>query len=259
MKSCANNNRCHRIILFALAVSCLPNSVFAIDSGKSLGKLQTKTPVKSSTARPVTPSARPQSAVNSKVPFTNAPFPSAPSSDSSSFIWNGQGFMPMNSYRSGYGNYFGGSGELTAREKRGRVIWNGANSSDDTKSQAIMDSQLRFGAEDPKTIDLMWKTAKGFFDEQKYDLAEPLLKELIVTLESHPALADKSVLSDASTKLSTLQSERRRIASGARNPYASRRFTPSARGPNGSSYNRKTHYSSGIWNDPNGATATFGP
>lgn len=259
MKWRANDRRKHRIILFALAVSCFQNAAFAIDASKTPGKIQTKTPVKGSTARPVTPSARPQSASSSKVPFTNAPFPSAPSSDSSSFIWNGQGFTPMNSYRSGYGNYFGGSGELTAREKRGRVIWNGANSSDDTKSQAIMDSQLRFGAEDPKTIDLMWKTAKGFFDEQKYDLAEPLLKELIVTLESHPALADKSVLSDASTKLSTLQSERRRIASGARNPYAFQRSTPSLRGPNGSSYNRKRNYSSGIWNNPNGATATFGP
>lgn len=261
------------------SVSPLPAKTHLKNTRLANTQLKNGTPQSSTFA----PAARTQPSGETKVPFTSAPFPNAPSADGSSFIWNGQGFVPMSTYHGGYGNYSGyGGNPLSAREKRGRVIWNGATSGDDAKSQAILDSQLRYGAEDPKTVELMWKTAKIFFDEQKYDLAEPLLRELVVTLESHPVLAHPTVLNDARTKLSALETERQRIASSQRShpnsyrsPYRGLHSAgvtnPSSMPPgyrqiisipvrhSNNNPPQRTFSNSGIWNDPNGATVTFGP
>lgn len=68
--------------------------------------------------------------------------------------------------------------------------------------QSVSESQLQQGVEDPKTLDLSWKTAAYFFKIQKYNQAEPLLKEIVATIESHPQTPQsKAILEDAKKKL----------------------------------------------------------
>lgn len=114
---------------------------------------------------------------------------------------------------------------LTNEEIRAKTIWTGADREDRKMQSEIVEKQLRDGPESQDAIQLAWSRAQYFLAAQKPTLAEPLLKELIVTLESHKATAEnQKILGEARSKLYKLQSIKERIEnpSHTRRRYSSR-------------------------------------
>ncbi len=101
---------------------------------------------------------------------------------------------------------------LTNEEIRAKTIWTGADREDRKMQAEIVEKQLRDGPESPDAIQLAWSRAQYFISAQKPALAEPLLKELIVTLESHASSKENwKILSDARAKLNKIQTIKARI------------------------------------------------
>lgn len=96
-----------------------------------------------------------------------------------------------------------------AREQRNKMVWSAPTPQEQSMLQAVTDSQLQQGADDPRTLNLMWTTAQYFLKVQKIQQAEPLLKELIAIIESHSqTTANAQILSDAKFKLKEIQDAR---------------------------------------------------
>lgn len=104
---------------------------------------------------------------------------------------------------------------LSPAELHEKIIWSAASCEDEAMLARIQKEQLSYGPQDTTTIREMWEAASYFADEQKQNLAEPLLKELIVSIESHPEQManNASIYSLAKAKLADLQSMDNRVAS----------------------------------------------
>jgi len=101
---------------------------------------------------------------------------------------------------------------LSNEEVRAKTIWSGADSSDRKMQAEILDKQLKVSPEAPETIQTMWNTAQYFLAAQKPALAEPLLKELVTTIESHKMTNENSkILAQAKLKLYKLERIKERI------------------------------------------------
>jgi hypothetical protein len=92
--------------------------------------------------------------------------------------------------------------KMLMKQTRAKTVWSAPTRQEQSMLQSVSESQLQQGVEDPKTLDLSWKTAAYFFKIQKYNQAEPLLKEIVATIESHPQTPQsKAILEDAKKKL----------------------------------------------------------
>ncbi len=101
---------------------------------------------------------------------------------------------------------------LNNDEIRAKTIWSGADREDKKMQTEIVEKQLRDGPESPEAIQLAWSRAQYFLSAQKPSLAEPLLKELIVTLESHGTTNEtRKILGEARAKLAKLHSVKERL------------------------------------------------
>ena len=101
---------------------------------------------------------------------------------------------------------------LTNEEVRAKTIWSGADSSDRKMQAEVLEKQLRDSPEAPETIRQVWTTAQYFLASQKPVLAEPLLKELVATIESHKITSEnRGILAQAKYKLSKLEAIKNRI------------------------------------------------
>jgi len=99
--------------------------------------------------------------------------------------------------------------KMRMKQTRASTLWTAPNSNEQSMLQSVSESQLQQGVEDPKTLALSWKTAEYFCKVQKYNQAEPLLKELIATIESHPQTPQATaILSDAKKKLAEINEAR---------------------------------------------------
>lgn len=106
-------------------------------------------------------------------------------------------------------SYSGYSSGLGPREVHAKTIWTAPTQEDLKLKEEILQHQLQYGPEDPRTTKLMLKTAEFFVSHQKYSQGEQLLKELIATIESQPATGNQEnriVLSQARSKLREVQS-----------------------------------------------------
>jgi hypothetical protein len=102
--------------------------------------------------------------------------------------------------------------DFTNEEIRAKTVWTGANREDRKMQSEIVEKQLRDGPESPDAIKLAWSRAQYFLSAQKPALAEPMLKELIVTLESHAETKEnRQILTQARAKLTKLQSIKAKI------------------------------------------------
>lgn len=102
---------------------------------------------------------------------------------------------------------------LTNEEVRAKTIWSGADKNDRKMQAEVLEKQLRDSPEAPETIRQAWTAAQYFLAEQKPTLAEPLLKELVVTIESHKMTNENSkILAEAKNKLSKLEAIKERIS-----------------------------------------------
>lgn len=92
--------------------------------------------------------------------------------------------------------------KMRMKQTRAKTVWSAPTRQEESMLQSVSETQLQQGVEDPKTLALSWKTAAYFFKIQKYNQAEPLLKELVTTIESHPQTPQsRAILSDAKKKL----------------------------------------------------------
>lgn len=105
------------------------------------------------------------------------------------------------------------SESLSAAEVHDRHIWSGADKTDEQRLEQILNKQLNLSAEAPETTQYMWETAQYFIAVQKPELAEKLLRELIVTLESHKCTSAQTIiLSSATSKLQMLETRKYKVA-----------------------------------------------
>lgn len=101
---------------------------------------------------------------------------------------------------------------LTNDEVRAKTIWSGADRNDRKMQAQIIEKQLRDSPEAPETIEQAWNTAQYFLASQKPALAEPLLKEIVVTIETHKMTnQNRKILGEARSKLLKLEAIRERI------------------------------------------------
>ncbi len=145
-------------------------------------------------------------------PQTTAPFPQYQPRRYDPY--SGGGGMQYQTSSTSYNSYRPRFNRLSPAELHEKTIWSAATSDEENMLARIQQQQLSTGPDDPATLQYMMDTANYFAQEQKPNLAEPLLKEVIATIQTHPnAAGNYGLLSSAQSKLSQLQSEDTRVAS----------------------------------------------
>ena len=124
------------------------------------------------------------------------PFPIHPTRSS-------RNFLPPLLDRSAFPAYDKDSyAKMRMKQTRASTVWQAPTSKEKSMLQSVSENQLQQGVEDPQSLAMSWKAAEYFCKIQKYNQAEPLLKELVATIESHPQTPQsKAILGEAKKKL----------------------------------------------------------
>lgn len=195
---------------FALIFTCslLASGIASAAYSQTFKPAQTVKPPDSDPTKPVNPATK---------------FPTHPTSLRDRF------YLPPMVNKSTFPAYDKDSyAKMRMKQTRAKTVWSAPTKAEQSMLQSVSESQLQQGVEDPNTLMLSWRAASYFCKIQKYNQAEPLLKELVATIESHPQTPQsKVILSEAKKKLVEIDEARaKNRMPGVMPPYQIPSTTP---------------------------------